>query len=98
MANNPLDFIADTTALRSLVKDMKTHTYQFQGDLAASWHRMHGHIQSYPGNLSDHLYRIVQPHYERMCKSPDWQLSYANALNNTADAIDEADAEIAQWF
>ncbi len=96
MANDLLMF--NTDGMRSVANTITKNANQALSDHALAWQRMQNHIQTYPANLSNLLLDVLHPHNERMCQSYHWQLSFATALHNSADTVDEAEAEIAQMF
>lgn len=96
MADNPLVF--NTSAMRTTANSITNSANKALGDHSAAWQRMQNHIQSYPANLSGLLSDVLDPHNQRMLQSYHWQLSFASALSGAADTIDEAEAELTQWF
>lgn len=96
MASDILRF--DTGAMRTVADTITKNANQSLADHGAAWQRMQNHIQSYPANLSNLLMDVLHPHNQRMLKTYHWQLSFASALHSSADVVDEAEAEMTQWF
>lgn len=96
MANDPLIF--NTDGMRTIANSITTSANKALGDHEVAWQRMQGHIQSYPSNLSNLLFEVLHPHNQRMIQTYHWQLSFASALNDAASLVDEAEAEMSQWF
>lgn len=96
MANDLLAF--HTNGLRSAANQITTQADRALNDHMNAWQRMQSHIQSYPSNLQDVLFEVLNQHQQRLSHSYHWQISYASAIHRAVDLVEEADAEMAQWF
>jgi hypothetical protein len=96
MANDPLSF--NSAGMRTIAGQLASQANRSQSNHAASWKRMQGHLDNYPGSLRDTLFTVTNEHQKRMSQSYHWQLAFAEALTSSAEAVDQVEAEITQSF
>lgn len=96
MSNDALSINPD--AVRQLASQITTKAHQAQANHGQAWNRLQGHLEEYPAPLHNLLFSVLNSHQQRMGHSYQWQLSFASALSDSADAFEQMDAAIGDLF
>ncbi len=63
-----------------------------------NWRAVQSYLDTLPGILRDHFRDLLNRHQQRLRASYQWQLDFANALFQVAQAIDDAEHGIQDLF
>ena len=96
MSNTPLSY--PTERMRQTAQQIRANAQDALSAHSSAWQRVNALIDSFPGFMQPALRTVLDPHDKRFRDSYQWQIDFADRLENAADSSDTTEQQVKQQF